>query len=97
MSDNDEELYKRAKVRVRRVRGFYSSLITYILINLLLLAINLVTSPRNLWFYWVTIIWGVVLLVQALNTFTIRDRFLGEEWEQKKIDELVKKEKKRKQ
>lgn len=98
MPENEEEQYKRAQARVRRVRGFYSSLITYILVNLLLLVINLVTSPNSLWFYWVSIIWGFVIVVkQAFNTFTIKDRFLGDEWEQKKIDELIKKERKKKQ
>jgi len=95
-SDSEEEKFKRAQARVRRVRNFYSSLITYILVNLLLLVINLVSSPNSLWFYWVAIIWGFVIIVQAFNTFTIKDRFLGDEWEQKKIDELMDKEKPKK-
>jgi|ERR1700733_4802754 len=89
----DDEKYKRAQARVGKIRSFYSSLITFVWVNILLLVINLVTSPFSLWFYWVTIIWGVVLIFQALKTFTIRDRFLGEEWEKKKTRELLDKDK----
>ena len=97
MAQNEEEKqFQRAQAHVRRVRGFYSSVITYILVNLLLLVINLISDPQSLWFYWVTIIWGIVLIFQAFNTFTIKNRFLGEEWEKKKIDELMKQEKKKK-
>jgi len=90
----ENEKFKRAQARVRRIRSFYSNVITFILVNILLFVINLISNPYNLWFYWVTIIWGFVLIVQAINIFTIRDHFLGEEWEKKKIKDLIDKEKK---
>ena len=93
--EEDDKL-KRARERVRRIKGFYSNVITFVLVNILLLVINLVTNPHNLWFYWVTLIWGVVLIIQAINIFTIRDRFLGEEWEERKTRELLDKENKNK-
>lgn len=91
----EEERYKRAQVRVRAIRNFYSNVVTFVWVNILLLIINLVFSPRSLWFYWVTIIWGIVLLVQAFRLFTIKDRLLGEEWEKRKIKEMMDKEKNR--
>jgi hypothetical protein len=91
--DIDDEKYKRAKARVQRMRDFYSSVITFVWVNILLLIINFITSPRNLWFYWVTIIWGFVLIIKAINLFSIRDHLLGEEWEKRKIDEIVNKDK----
>lgn len=94
--ETEEEKYKRAQARVRRVRHFYSNLITFILVNLLLLVINLISTPSSLWFYWVTLIWGIAIIFQAFNTFTIRDRFLGKEWEEQKIKELMGKNKKKK-
>jgi Na+/melibiose symporter-like transporter len=89
----EDERYKRAQARVHRLRGFYSNVITFVLVNLLLLVLNLLSNPHKLWFYWVTLIWGVVLIIQAINVFTIRDRFLGEEWEERKIRELMEKDK----
>lgn len=94
MEDNMEEddKVKRVRERVRRIKSFYSNVITFVLVNILLLVINLITDPRNLWFYWVTLIWGAILILQAINLFTIRDRFLGKAWEEKKTRELLDKE-----
>ncbi|MCP5469859.1 MAG: 2TM domain-containing protein [Chlamydiales bacterium] len=86
----DDERYKKAKKRVAKLRSFYSNLITFILVNVLLIIINLIADPHSLWFYWVTLIWGIILIVQAFNTFTIRDSFLGEEWERKKVEKMLK-------
>lgn len=89
----ESDKYQRARARVRRLRGFYSNLITFVLVNILLFIINYITNPRHFWFWWVTLIWGIVLLIQAFNIFTIKDHFLGEEWEQRKIKELMDKDK----
>lgn len=91
----EDEKYERARKRVHELKGFYSNLITFLVINLILLVINLVTTPKNLWFYWVTIFWGIAIVFQAVRVFTIRNKFMGEEWERKKIDELMKKDKER--
>lgn len=91
-SDDKMEKVQR---RVRRMRQFYASVVTFFFVNILLVVINLWTNPHNLWFYWVTIIWGIVLIAQAFNLFTIRDHFLGDEWEKKKINELLEKDKKK--
>jgi len=87
----DDERYDKARKRVQELKGFYSNLVTYILINALLIIINLVTSPGSLWFYWVTIFWGIGLLIHAAKIFVLKGKFLGEDWEQKKIREIMKK------
>lgn len=94
--DQENEQLRRARARVRRIKSFYSSVITFILVNILLVIINLISNPHHLWFYWVTLIWGFVLVIQAFNTFTIRDKFLGEEWEEKKVQDLMKQERRKK-
>jgi hypothetical protein len=86
----DEEKYRKAKRRVEELRGFYSHLITYILVNILLFVINLVTSSGNWWFYWPTIFWGIAVLVHASKTFILRGKFLGDEWERKKMEQIMK-------
>ncbi len=93
--DNDDERREQIAARVRRMREFYTTLTTYIFVNLLLLAINLLTNPHKLWFYWVTVIWGIVLLFQAMKIFTVRNPILGKEWEKRKVEELLKKERER--
>ena len=92
---NDEK-YERAKRRVEELKKFYANLVTYTVINVILIIINLVTSPGSLWFYWVTIFWGAAILLHASKVFVLRGKFLGEEWEEKKIKELMEKDRKSK-
>lgn len=94
---NEDEKYKTIKARVGRMREFYSSLVSYFIVNIVLIVINLLTSPHNLWFYWVTVIWGIVLLIRWINLSTIKDRYFGDDWEKKKIEELMRKDKSHKE
>ena len=88
----NEEKYEEAKKRVEQLKKFYGNLITYAVINVILIIINLVTSPGNLWFYWVTIFWGIAILLHASKVFVLKGKFLGKEWEEKKIKEIMEKE-----
>jgi hypothetical protein len=49
-------------------------------------------GPGSLWFYWVTVFWGIALLLHASKVFILKGKFLGEEWEEKKIKEIMEKE-----
>ena len=88
---NDEK-YEKAKKRVEELKSFYGNLATYAGINAILIIINLVTSPGSLWFYWVTIFWGIGILIHASKVFIFKGKFLGEEWERRKIKQIMEKE-----
>ena len=90
---NDEK-YEKAKKRVKDLKHFYRDLISYVTINVILVIINLVTNPGKLWFYWVTIFWGIAVLLHASKVFLLKGKFLGEDWEEKKIKEIMEKERK---
>jgi len=81
-----DERHKRAKKRVEEVRGFYSHLASFVGVMTLLIAINLLTSPRYFWFVWPLLGWGFGLVAHAWGTFGA-NRFLGKEWEERKIRE----------
>jgi hypothetical protein len=87
-----DDKYVKAQIRVRKLRNFYEVLITYFVINILLIIVNFVFSPNHIWFYWVTVFSGIVIIIQVINLFTIRDRMIGENWEQKKIKEIMDKD-----
>jgi len=57
----------------------------------MLVIINLVTSPDALWFYWVTVFWGIGIIWHAIGVFGK----LGKNWEEKKIKELMEKDKRK--
>jgi len=88
----DNGKYEKAKKRVKEIKGFYVSLFIYVVVNVFLLLINLITSPGSLWFYWPAIFWGFGIILQALRVFLFKDTFFGKEWEEAKIKELMDRE-----
>ena len=86
--NTQETRYQSAKKRVEALRRFYVHLTAYVLVNLLLCTINLLTSPDSLWFYWPLLGWGIAVALHALLVFGAGRRF-GADWEEKKIEELM--------
>jgi hypothetical protein len=89
MSDKkiDEEKYMMAKKRVEEIKGFYGHLFSYVGVNVVLLVIDLVTGG-GLWFYWVSVFWGIGLFWHAMGIFVF-GKFTGSSWEKKKIEEIM--------
>ena len=85
----EEEKLQRAKRKAKRLRKFYSGLIGYITVNIILIVINLVTSPGSLWFDWVTIFWGIAIVIEAVKTF---GGVYDVDWEEKKARKIMEKE-----
>lgn len=86
-----QESLRVARKRVKEIRGFYISAMLYTVIIPILWVINLSTGTR-LWAHWPMIGWGLGLVVQGLTVFAGRS-FFGTEWEEKKIDEIMAREK----
>lgn len=91
---DEDERYQRAKKRVEELKSFYIHFFVYIVVNLGLFCINMLTSPGVLWFYWPLFGWGIGIIVHALVVFGFGGLF-GKEWEERKIEEIIEKEKKR--
>jgi hypothetical protein len=86
--------YARAKQQVEDIRRFYKHLAVYITINVFLFALNFLTGPGTLWFFWVTVFWGIGLVFHAFEVFG-GNRVLGRGWEEKKIREIMEREERR--
>ena len=82
-----DERYRRAKRRVRVLKGFYIHLATYIGVIALLLLIDFLTGG-GWWFYWPLLGWGIGIIAHAFTVFGIKG-FLGSEWEEKKTRDLM--------
>jgi hypothetical protein len=87
----EEDRYYNARKRVEEIKGFYGNLISYIVVNCFLIGINLVTSPKHLWFFWPLLGWGIGVLFHGLKVFNYMP-FLGKDWEERKIKEFMDKE-----
>lgn len=68
---NDQTASRQAKQRAEAKYGFYIHLAVYILVNALLVAINLSTSPESKWFIWPLAGWGIGVLFHALGVFVL--------------------------
>lgn len=79
---------RAARMQVFRLRAFYHHLFVFVVVNSGLVAINLLTSSHKLWFYWPLLGWGIWLVLHAFKTFS-RGRWLGPEWEERKVKELL--------
>ena len=84
-----DEKYRRAKRRVRVLKGFYIHLATYIGVIALLFFIDFLTGG-GWWFYWPLLGWGIGIIAHAFTVFGIAG-FLGSEWEEKKTRDLMNK------
>jgi len=65
----EEERYFKARKRVEEIKGFYGNLIAYIVVNIGLLVLNLVTSPGYLWVFWPLSWWGIGVVFHGLIVF----------------------------
>lgn len=86
--------YARAIEKVERLKEFYQSLVSYCIVIPLLIYINLEFSSGFYWFWFPLIFWGISLIFKYLEVqnFNI---FLGKNWEERKIKELMNQENKK--
>ena len=47
--------------------GFFFHFSSYVLVNLILIAVNLIFTPDKLWFYWPLLGWGIGILAHGLS------------------------------
>ena len=69
------------------LKGFYIHLANYIGVMVLLLLIDFLTGG-GWWFYWPLLGWGIGIVAHGFTVFGIKG-FLGSEWEEKKIRDLM--------
>ena len=98
MENFDQEIaYEAAQKRVKKLKGFYFHLMVYIVVNIMIIYANYMYAKttsslfefRNFsTAFW----WGIGLMAHGLNVFSI-DLIFGENWENRKIRELMDRDK----
>lgn len=86
--------YLEAAKRVKRLKGFYIHAVVYVLFNLFIVIQNVKSgaSLSNMDNYWTAIFWGVGLLGHGMSVF-LPNMIMGKDWEERKIRELMDKNK----
>ncbi len=77
---------QRAHKRADDIRGLYVHVMIYLVVNAGLFVIDAV-SGDGWWFYWPLLGWGIGLGAHAVAVFS--DRFLGAEWEERKVEQIL--------
>ena len=83
----------RAKRKVKAIKGFYIHALVYVLVNLFIIFSNGFADKKgfaDMDSYYTAIFWGFGLLAHGLSVFGY-DLILGYDWEERKIEELMKK------
>ena len=80
--------YKKAQKRVKEIKDFYINLISYCIVVPFLIFINLFTRSSFHWFWFPALGWGIGVASHAFQVFGV-----GESWQEKKIREIMNKEK----
>lgn len=87
----------RAKAEVKKIKGFYSHVLVYVVINLMIVVINIQDlEPGESYFqfqnFFTLTFWGLGLLVHGLSVF-LPNWVLGKNWEERKIKKFMEQDK----
>ncbi|MNK22259.1 Sensor histidine kinase YpdA [compost metagenome] len=89
---NEQSSYFKAQKKIEEIKGFYGHLSSFIVVNIGLFILNILTSPGHLWFFYPTFGWGIGVVMHGLKTFDYMP-FLDKDWEERKVKEIIEKEK----
>ena len=99
MNQFDNEKYERAKKKMEDIKGFYTHLVVYLIVNTMLILVQLGIFTRGFygiefpeWSVFSTpFFWGIGLFFHGLYVFPHRFPFF-KDWEELKIKECMDKD-----
>ncbi|SHF74639.1 2TM domain-containing protein [Flavobacterium segetis] len=96
MTTEEQLKYENATKRVKKIKGFYSHVLVYIVINIMIFIVNVQSLDKGESYvsfknFSTAFFWGIGLAAHGLSVFG-PNFVLGQNWEEKKIKELMEKE-----
>lgn len=88
----EQDAYLRAKKQVKAEREFYGNLTSYLIVIPVLGLFNYLTYSGFPWVIFPALGWGIGVFFHGLSVFNY-NLLLGKNWEQRKIKELMQKDK----
>ena len=80
---NRDTQYRIARKRVKRKRGFYRHFSSFIVVGFFFFMLNILTDPRDMWFFFPMLPWSVGLAFHFLGVFVWGKQ---DEWEEREIE-----------
>ena len=94
MENNKNDIkYLNAKKRVKQMKGFYIHALVYVLVNAFLIFVKWQKHGQIDFHDWGIGLWGLGLFIHGLSVF-LPNFIFGNNWEEKKIRELMDKNRK---
>lgn len=97
----NDESFEIAYKKVKKIKGFYSHLKVYIIVNIIIIVSSFnriyignhfeIRGFENWEMYSTAFYWGIALVIHAFTVFG-PDIFFNNDWEQKKIQKYMDKE-----
>lgn len=88
--------YRQARKQAREIKGFYIHILIYCVTIPVLIWVNLTFVPHFYWFPFSMFGWGFGLMFHGFQAYGYTP-FLGRGWEERKIAEIMEKERQKKQ
>jgi len=86
---SEDEIYEQASKKVKEKKRFYSGLVTYLIVNAVLIVIWALSGRGYPWFLWPLGIWGAFVLGDFLRTF-VSEKGSDEEAIKKEVEKMKK-------
>lgn len=93
----EEIRYQQALKRVKRIKGFYTHLTAYIVVNTAIIFSKINFTGNGGWNielkdFSTLFLWGIGLAAHGFSVF-LPSMIMGRDWEERKINQLMEKEK----
>lgn len=100
MTPEEQIHYEKALKRVKKIKGFYTHFLVYIIINIMIIIVNIQDlesgeSYFKLENFFTAFFWGIGLVAHATGVF-VPEIIFGKNWEERKIREFMEKEQRNK-
>ncbi|MFK7810788.1 MAG: 2TM domain-containing protein [Saprospiraceae bacterium] len=83
---SEEELYHKAKRKVRAKKGFYWHLAVYLCMFVFFFTINMIETPGDPWFFYPMLPWGISLSIHYFAVFGLPGGKMSDKWEEEEIE-----------
>lgn len=99
MENQDKIKYEQALKRVKRIKGFYTHALVYVVINVMVIVLNIQNlevgeSYFQFKNFQTLLFWGIGLAAHGFTVF-VPNMIMGNDWEERKIKQYMEEEKKR--
>jgi 2TM domain len=89
MSHLEEDIYYKAKKRIKAKKGFYTHLGVYLACGVFFFLMNMLTWEGELWFPFPLLPWGIGLAIHGFSIFGLPGGKMSERWEEEELRKEV--------